>query len=69
MEERVVEEPRFCMMDNRSYDACDDGKKGQGQKKRLPKSNRNIITRQYLLDAFAFRAEFVAGKIITSYYP
>jgi hypothetical protein len=26
----------FCMMDNRSYDACDDGKPGERQKKRLP---------------------------------
>jgi hypothetical protein len=24
------------MMDNRSYDACDDGKPGERQKKRLP---------------------------------
>jgi hypothetical protein len=24
------------MMDNQSYDACDDGEKGERQKKRLP---------------------------------
>jgi hypothetical protein len=47
------------MMDNRSYDACDDGKKGnKGRKGELPKSNRNIITRQYF-DTFFGPAGFV----------
>ena len=52
------------MMDNRSYDASDDGRgKGRKREKRLQKSNRYLITREIFWSPFAFCIESVKSSM------
>lgn len=46
------------MMDNRSYDASDDGEKRRKAEKKTSKSNRNIIIREKLL------VDLVLGRVM-----